>query len=297
MYVITGATGHTGRAIAETLLKAGQQVTALGQSTEKLAPLAQLGAKTLAGDLRDPAFTTHAFAGATAVYAMLPSDYGAADFRAGQNAVADGIIAGSRAADVRHVVALSTVGAHLPADSGVLLGLHDLEQQLRTQLPDAHVRNLRVGLLFENCFSFIPVIKHAGIVGGFPIRGAIEIPMVATQDIAAVAADRLLRRDFTGQGHEYVLGPRDLSFQEMTAIIGRALSRPELAWVDFSYADAKAGLMQAGFSSSAAEAFVGMSKSINEGGYFGDDLQRTPGNTTSTTFEDFVSQFAAAFNH
>ena len=297
MYVITGATGHTGRAIAETLLNAGQPVTALGQSAETLAPLAQLGAKTLAGDLRDPQFATQAFAGATAAFAMLPSNYGAADFRAEQNAVADGLIAGAKASGLTHLVALSTVGAHLPADSGVLLGLHDLERKLRTQLPAVRVRNLRVGLLFENSFSFIPVIKHAGVVGGFPIRGDINIPMVATQDIAAVAAERLLKLDFTGQNHEYVLGPRDLTFNEMAAIIGQALHRPELQWVDFSYADARAGLLQAGFSASAADAMVGLAKSVNDGGYFGDDLRRTPQNSTPTTFETFVSQLVAAYNH
>lgn len=296
MNIITGASGHTGGAIAELLLNAGQPVTALGQSDDKLAGLAKLGAKTLPGDVRDPRFTRTAFAGATAAFVMIPSDYAAPDFRAYQNAVIDGIIAGLQANQVPYVVTLSTVGAHLSADSGVLLGLYDLKQKLRTQLPAAHVLHLRVGLLFENSFSFIPVIRHAGVVGGFPIRGEIKIPMVATQDIAAVAAQRLQARDFQGHSHAYVLGPRDLSFGEMAAIIGQAIQRPELVWVDFSAADATAGLLQAGFSSSAAAAMVGLADCINDGRYFTGDLRRTPPSTTPTSFEDFVGQLAAAYN-
>ena len=296
MNIITGASGHTGGAIAKLLLQAGQPVTALGQSDDKLANLAKLGAKTRPGDVRDPAFTRSAFAGATAAFVMIPSDYAAPDFRIYQNAVIDGLIAGLQANQVPYVVTLSTVGAHLNADSGVLLGLHDMEEKLRAQLPEANVLHLRVGLLFENSFSFIPVIRHAGVVGGFPIRGEIKIPMVATQDIAAVAAQRLQARDFHGHGHAYVLGPRDLSFGDMATIIGRAIQRPELVWVDFSAADAKSGLLQAGFSPSAADAMVGLADCVNDGRYFSNDLHRTPASTTPTSFEDFVGQFAAAYH-
>ena len=296
MNIITGASGHTGGAIAKLLLQAGQPVTALGQSADKLADLARLGAKTQTGDVRDPHFARTAFAGATAAFVMIPSDYAAPDFRAYQNAVIDGVIAGLRANQVPYVVTLSTVGAHLSADSGVLLGLHDMEAKLRAQLPAANVLHLRAGLLFENSFSFIPVIQHAGVVGGFPIRGEIKIPMVATQDIAAVAARRLQARDFRGHGHAYVLGPHDLSFGEMAAVIGQAIQRPELGWVDFSAAAAKGGLLQAGFTPSAADAMVGLADCVNDGRYFSGDLQRTPASTTPTSFEDFVGQFAAAYN-
>lgn len=297
MYTITGATGHTGKVIAEILLKKGKQVTAIGQSNnDKLDVLSKSGATVVTGDLRDVHFSRKAFAAATAGFIMLPSDYHAPDFNAEQNAVTDGVIAGIKESHVTHLVTLSTVGAHLPKDSGVLVGLHDMEEKLRKQLPHVNVLNLRVGLLFENSFSFIPVIKQAGIAGGFPIRGDLKVPMVATQDIAAVAAERLMTLDFTAQTHEFVLGPCDMSFADMAAIIGTAIEKPQLPWVDFSYADAKAGLMQAGFSNSAADAMVGMSKSINEGSYFGDDLQRTGQNTTPTTFESFVSQFVAAYN-
>lgn len=295
MYLITGASGHTGGAIAKILVNAGQPVTALGQSGDKLASLATLGAKTLPGDVRDPHFATTAFAGADAAFVMIPSDYAAPDFRAYQNAVIDGVIAGLQANRVRYVVTLSTVGAHLTTDSGVLLGLHDMEQKMRAQLPEANVLHLRVGLLFENSFSFIPVIKHAGVVGGFPIRGELKIPMVATQDIAVVAAQRLRALDFQGHGHAYVLGQRDLSFSEMAAIIGQAIQRPELSWVDFAAADAKGGLLQAGFTPSAADAMLGLSDCINDGRYFAGDLHRTPQSTTPTSFEEFVGQFAAAY--
>ncbi len=85
MYVITGATGNTGHLIAQALLDAGQAVRAVGRSTERLQPLVDRGAQAAVGDLHDADFLARAFAGATAVYAMVPPSFGAADFRAYQN--------------------------------------------------------------------------------------------------------------------------------------------------------------------------------------------------------------------
>lgn len=119
--------------------------------------------------------------------------------------------------------------------------------------------------------------------------------MVATQDIAVVAAQRLRALDFQGHSHACVLGPRDLSFSEMAAIIGQAIQRPELSWVDFAAADAKGGLLQAGFSPSAADAMLGLADCINDGRYLAGDLHRTPQSTTPTSFEEFAGQFAAAY--
>ena len=72
MYVILGATGHTGSAIAEKLLAKGEKVRAIARSKERLAKLSGQGAEAFVGDVADSAFLTQAFDGARAVYFMVP---------------------------------------------------------------------------------------------------------------------------------------------------------------------------------------------------------------------------------
>jgi NAD(P)-dependent dehydrogenase (short-subunit alcohol dehydrogenase family) len=80
MITVMGATGHTGKKIAEALLDAGQKVRALGRSEGKLAELERRGAEVLTGDVADAAFLAKAFRGAAAVYTLLPTDQRSPDY-------------------------------------------------------------------------------------------------------------------------------------------------------------------------------------------------------------------------
>ncbi len=82
MYVITGATGNTGKKISETLLANGKQLRVIGRSTERLQSLIDKGAEPFVGSVKDVEFLTKAFTDATAVYAMIPPDYTAENVRA-----------------------------------------------------------------------------------------------------------------------------------------------------------------------------------------------------------------------
>ena len=127
---VMGATGHTGKKITETLLKAGQKVRALGRSESKLAELKGLGAEVFRGDTNDAAFLTKAFRGADAVYTLLPTDPRTPDFRAEQDRQGEAIVKAIRESGVRYVVALSSVGAEL-LKGGVIAGLHAQEERLK----------------------------------------------------------------------------------------------------------------------------------------------------------------------
>ena len=71
MYVITGATGHTGSVIADTLLAKGQKVRVIGRSKDRLERFVAKGAEAFVADVKDAAALTKAFDGARAVYAMV----------------------------------------------------------------------------------------------------------------------------------------------------------------------------------------------------------------------------------
>lgn len=293
-YVITGATGNTGSRIAKALLSRGNKVRAIARNADKLAELKAAGAETLAGNQEDVSFLAEAFKGADALYFMIPPNYGAADFRGYQNKLADAGVAALSRSPVKHVVSLSSIGAHLPQKAGVVQGLHDMEQKLNT-LGDIHIVHLRPAYFMENLFGLVGVVKQLGILGS-PVRADLSFPMVATQDIAEVAVRRLSSLDFEGRQIHYVLGPRDISFTEAAPIIGKALGKPDLSYIAFPYEEAKKAMMGMGLSESAATAMVEFVESMNEGRVMS-DYRRTPDATTPTTLEQFVPALAGAASH
>ncbi len=292
MITVMGATGHTGRKITEALLKAGEKVCALGRSESKLAELKNAGAEVLAGDTTDAAFLTKAFRGADAVYTLLPTDRRAPDYRAEQDRQGEAIVQAVRDSGVRYVVVLSSVGAELSEGTGVIVGLHAQEERLK-RLPGTNVLLLRAVSFFENFYDTLALIKYEGI-NADSVAPDLAIPMVATRDVAAVAARALQARDWKGVVVRELLGPRDLSYAEATRILGVRIGKPDLPYVQFSYADEVKALVQAGLSESFAGLYVEMTRAFNEEKT--KPLKgRTPENTTPTRFEDFAEEFARAY--
>lgn len=111
MIVVTGATGHTGRRVTELLLAKGEKVRAVGRDAKKLAPLVQLGAEPFVANVEDVESMTIGFAGALAVYLVLPEDISQQDLRAHQERVSDSYAAAISQAHVPFVVNLSSMGA------------------------------------------------------------------------------------------------------------------------------------------------------------------------------------------
>ena len=292
MITVMGATGNTGRKIAETLLKAGEKVRALGRSESKLAGLKSSGAEVLTGDVTDDAFLTKAFRGAHAVYTLLPTDRRSPDYRAEQDREGEAIAKAIRDSSVRYVVALSSIGADLSEGTGLIAGLHAQEERLK-RLKGVNVLLLRPVSFFENFYETLGLIKHEGI-NGDSVAPDLSVPMVATRDIADVAAKALKARDWKGIVVRELLGPRDLSYSEATRILGQRIGKPDLRYVQFSYADEAKALVQAGLSESFATLYVEMTRAFNEG-KVKSGKGRTPENTTSTQFEDFAGELARAY--
>lgn len=285
MYVITGATGHTGKLISENLLAAGHSVKTIGRSAEKLSDLVAKGATPAVGDLMDAPFLTEAFRGATAVYLMIPPKWDVTDWRAFQRSQTAVFVQALRATGVKKVVLLSSQGAHLLNGAGPVSGLAELEQALRG-IEGLDVLALRAGYFMENLYASVGMIQQAGI-NGSSLRGDVRFPVVHTRDIAAVATQRLLDLDFTGHTHEFVGGAADLTMTEVTSTVGQAIGKPELPYIEFSPADAKAGMVQAGLPETIAAGYVELFDALNSGIYQ-EGYERTPAVTTPTTLEWFV---------
>jgi uncharacterized protein YbjT (DUF2867 family) len=292
MFVVTGASGNIGKRITEMLLSEGKKVKVVGRHREKMAELEKKGAEVVVGDLADAALLTKAFAGAEGVFAMLPTNLAAEDLKAYQDKTGEAIAKALADSGVKHVVSLSSLGAHLPSGNGPIAGLHRQEQRLNA-IKDLNVLHLRAAFFMENTLNGIGMIKGMGIYGS-PMRGDLKIPQIATQDIAAHAAMRLLKKDFKGKEVQELMGKRDLSMEESTSILGKAIGKPDLRYVQFPYEDALKAMVGMGISQSVAESFVEMNKGFNEGTL--GKPTRSAANTTSTGMEEFAPVFAAAYN-
>jgi uncharacterized protein YbjT (DUF2867 family) len=292
MITVMGATGHIGGRITELLLDAGEQVRALGRSADKLASAAGRGASVLTGDAGDTSFLTTAFRGADATFTLLPPDVQAADYRHQQDVQGEAIASAIRDSGLRHVVFLSSMGADLAEVTGPIAGLHAQEERLR-RLSGVNVLILRPTYFFENFYDTLGLIKQQGVNGG-PIAPDLPFPMIATRDVADVAARALRQRDWQGVVVRELLGERDLTFAEATRIIGARIGKPELPYVQFPYADFTASLIQIGISPNVAGLYAEMARAINDGRVQSVEGRR-PENTTPTTFEAFADTLARAY--
>ena len=292
MITVMGATGHVGGQIAEALLGSGERVRALGRSAEKLAGLASKGATVLTGDAGDAAFLTTAFSGAHAAFVLLPPDVRAVDYRRQQDEQGEAIVEAIRASGLRHVVFLSSLGADLADGTGPIAGLHAQEQRLR-RLSGVNVLILRPAYFFENFFDTLGLVKQQGINGG-PIAPDLPFPMIATHDIAEVAARALRQRDWHGVVVRELLGERDLTFAEATRIIGARIGKTDLTYVQFPYAEVTASLVQLGMSPNVAGLYVEMARAVNDGRVKAREVRGSE-NTTPTRFEAFADTLASAY--
>src|SRR5205823_1546833 len=111
MFVVTGATGHTGNLVAKALLTKGEKVRVIGRNTDRLKDLVREGAEPFTADLTDKAATSKVFAGGKAVYLMIPPNITVPDVRSYQNRVVDAIAAAIQGTGITHAVTLSSIGA------------------------------------------------------------------------------------------------------------------------------------------------------------------------------------------
>jgi uncharacterized protein YbjT (DUF2867 family) len=293
MHVIIGATGHIGSRLAMNLLERGEAVGVVSRSSRKLAPFVKKGAVPLVGNLEDADFTRRSFAGVRTVFSMIPPQPYAADLRACQAKVSASIAAAVESSGATHVVNLSSLGAQLPDGPGPIGGLHEHEERLNA-LPGLNILHLRAAFFMENLLRNIDLIKANG-VNGSPIRGDLRMPVIATRDIADVAAQSLVALDFKDIVIWELLGQRDLTLREMTRILGKAAGLNALRYVEFSSEETEHAMVNQGISRDVARLTCDMYRALNEG-RITSGLVRTPRTATPTRFEDFAAEFAAAYH-
>jgi uncharacterized protein YbjT (DUF2867 family) len=287
IYVILGASGNTGSVVADFLLSKGEKVRVVGRDAGRLQRFVDKGAEAFTADLSDAAAITKAFSGARAAYLLLPP----VKSREVQERESDAIAKAVKESGLRYAVHLSSYGAQVPENTGPLVGLHASEEKLNA-ISGLSALHLRAGYFMENNLAAIGMIHGMGLVGN-ALLPDVKLPMIAKRDVGNYAAQRLLHLDFSGKQSRELLGERDLSMPEVTAVIARGIGKPDLRYQQLSYDQVEQALIDPGVPPKGAALYVEMYKAINEQVVV--PLEpRSPENTTPTSFESFVQDVFVA---
>jgi uncharacterized protein YbjT (DUF2867 family) len=287
MYTVLGASGNIGSVIARTLLDKGEKVRVAGRNAARLHPFVQKGAEPFVGDVGDVQAMTRALSGVRAAFLMIPPGMHSADYRADQKRISDAIASAVKSSGLHYAVNLSSFGAQVPSGTGPITGLHNSEEKLNA-VEKFNVLHLRPAYFFENHLAGISMIQMMGIFGG-ALLPDLKLPMIATKDIGAYAAERLLKLDFTGKRTQDLLGERDVSMNEVATVVGRALNKPDLLYAQFPYDQVQNMMVQMGTPVKTAGSLMEMFRAMNEGIVVADE-PRSAANTTPTSIEMFMRE-------
>jgi uncharacterized protein YbjT (DUF2867 family) len=284
--VLTASTGQIGRQVLNHLLESNVPLRLIVRDPSRLPPSACDHAEVIQGSHGDQHVVDHAFAGADAVFWLLPPDPKAVSVEAAYL----GFSQPACEAIVRHrvprVVGISALGRGTPwAEHAGLVTASLKMDDLITSTGTAY-RALVMPSFMDNLLRQVQVLKSEGLFA-LPIVGDLKQPSCATRDIAMLAARLLLDDSWTGHAEVPVMGPEDLSYNDMADTMSEVLAKP-IVFRQLALDAFKARLLSFGTSEPMAQAIADMWDAYGKGI---DTLQkRTPESTTPTTFRQWCEE-------
>lgn len=293
-YVITGSLGHISKPIIQKLKARGHSVTVITSNAGKSKDIEALNSTPAVGSVEDRNFLKKAFAGAHAVYLMIPPNWAPSgswvDYQKG---VIQNYIEAIKANGIKNVVFLSSIGAHMGKGAGPVDGLSVAEWHL-SQLKDVNLKIVRPSYFFNNLMGMIPMIKNMNIMGSNFGSSKEKLVLTATSDIANVVADELLGLKFKGHSIRYIASD-ERHPKEIAEILSKAVGKPGTPWIEFKDEDALNGMLQNGLNKEVASNYVTMGAAIREGKMQADYWKNKPA-LGNVKLEEFVKEFVAAYN-
>lgn len=293
MIVVFGATGNTGAVAVEALLAKGEKVRVVGRDASKLERFTSKGAEPFPANVENAEEVARAIENADAAYFLIPQAIHREDLRDYQERIIDAYASAAQKTGLKFAVTLSSIGAQHAEKTGPIVGLHNMEEKLN-RISSLNVLHLRPASFMENLLMSIDGIRMMNALPG-AAPADVASPTIATKDIGNYAAARLAARDFSGHSTQELLGPRDVTMRDSAAIIGRAIGKPNLAYVQMPLMLLDSALTSMGLPKSSAALVLEMWTAGNDG-LLAPEEERSEKNTTPTTLEQFAEEvFAPQF--
>jgi uncharacterized protein YbjT (DUF2867 family) len=295
--VVTGSLGHISKPLTQALVERGHSVTVVSSKAEREKEIKALGAKAAIGTMENIDFLEAAFKGAEIVYAMEALGAGVffdhnLDFIKANTQIGHNYKQAIAQSNVKRVVHLSSIGAHMANGNGILKFHYDVENILRQLHDDVSTKFMRPVGFYYNMFAFIPTIKAQGtIIQNY--GGDEREPWVSPLDIAAVIAEEI-EKPFEGRSVRYIASD-EASPNEVAAILGAAIGKPHLKWTVISDEQLLDRLSTAGMNPATAKGFVEMN-AARRGGVLYEDYYRNRPVLSQVKLMDFAKEFAAVYN-
>lgn len=292
---ITGSLGHISKPLTEALVQKGHVVTVISSNTNRKKEIEQLGAKAAIGSLEDTSFLIGTFAGADSVYTMVPpNNYfdPSLDLLDYYQRLGNNYLDAIRSSEVKRVVNLSSIGAHLKEGNGILVGAYNVEQTLNQLPQEISITHIRPTSFYYNLYAYAEMIRNAGIIAvNYGAEGII--PWVSPVDIAVAVGEELVGLQ-TQRKIRYVCS-EELSGNDTALILGEAIGKPDLKWVVVSDEETLTGMEQIGMNKRIAAGLVEMYRGLRTGLLAEDYYQNRPANLGNVKMLDFAKEFASQF--
>jgi uncharacterized protein YbjT (DUF2867 family) len=295
--ILTGSTGNIGKPLTIELVQKGHQVTVISSNPEKVKSIEDLGAIAAIGSLNDVNFITETFKNADLVYTMIPPanyfDHKLDLLGYYQNLGTNYALAIEKN-NVKKVVNLSSIGGHMSKGNGILLGANHVENILNKLNADVSITHIRPTEFYYNLLPQVHSAKNNGFIAS-NVGGDIINSWVSPIDIAAAIADEI-EKGISGRNVRYVAS-EELTYHELATILGNAIGKPDLKWIQITNEQMQGGLTAAGMQPDIAVGLTEMYNAIHTGLLYEDYKVNKPATFGKVKLKDFANKdFANAYN-
>jgi uncharacterized protein YbjT (DUF2867 family) len=284
MIVVTTPTGLIGHQVLDLVLTADEPVRVIARDPSRLSPQTRDRVEVIEGSHGDAGVVDQAFAGADSVFWLAPPNRTAPTLEAIYTGFARPAAEAISRHGINRVVAVSALGRGVSDHAGLVTASLQMDDLFAST--GAGFRALLMPSFMDNVLRQAEAIKQQGLFFS-TVSPDRKLPTCATRDIAAVAARLLLDHSWSGQDTVAVLGPEDLSHNQMAEIMSAVLGRP-VGYRQVSIDAFRQQLTEAGMSDAMIDGLVEMMVAKDRG--LDNAEPRTRQSTTPTSFRQWCEE-------
>jgi uncharacterized protein YbjT (DUF2867 family) len=295
MIVVTTPTGLIGKLVVDHLLKSDVPIRLIVRDSSRLAPQVRDRVEVVEGSHKDLDVVTRAFTGADAVFWITPPNLRAVSVDAAFVDFTRPACEAIKAQGVKRVVGVTVLGRGHPMvdHAGIITGSLKMDDLIAAA--GVAYRALMLPAFMDNMLRQTETIRRRGMFFS-PLDGDLKMPACATQDIASVAAQLLLDLSWSGQDHVPLLGPEDLSFNDMASTMSDVLGQP-IHFQQISIETYKQQILKSGASEAMTQGLVDTMVAKAQGVGIANIAPRTAASSTPTSFRQWCEEVLTSAIH